>query len=522
MTEPAWQLSDGNGRRKLWSRKLWISSAEQAQCLAQAECDLPDTSDANAPRGRVVILGGGSTGEAFAAALRRLDKDVPITLVERELLGGECSYWACMPTKALLRPTEIVAVAHRAPGAAEAVTGAVDPERVFWWRDQITGGLDDSGQEKWLAGLDVGLVRGTGRIVAPGLVQVGDRELEYEKLVIATGSSASFPPIPGLAETDFWTNREATITREVPESLIVLGGGVVGCELAQFFSRLGSRVTIVQDINHLLPRDDPDAGRLLQTILEDEGVEVHLNTLTERVERLETGFRLHLPGGRALEAERLLVATGRKPNVEDLGFEHLGLTMTRGGIRVDDRLRAAENVWAIGDVTGIALFTHVGKYQARIAAVNVAGGDAWADHRAVPAVAFTDPQVASVGVFERDGLVSSTWKVSATARASTYERPKRPGFVKLFADPERRVLVGAVAVGPEAGEWLGQLTLAIGAEVPIDVLRNIIQPYPTFSEAIFFALRDLPLDGDASRKPRLAGAERTPKRTPVGIRASQS
>lgn len=448
---------------------------------------------ATADDGRVVVLGGGSTGEAFVAALRRLDKKVPITLVERELLGGECSYWACMPSKALLRPTEIVAAARRAPGAAEALTGAVDPERVFWWRDQVTGGLDDSGQEEWVANLDVELLRGQGRVAAPGLVDVGGRELPYAKLVIATGSSASVPPIPGLAETDFWTNREATTAREVPESLIVLGGGVVGSELAQFYGRLGSRVTVVQDIDHLLPRDDPDAGRLLQDILEEEGVEVLVSTLTERVERVASGFRLYLPEGRTLEAERLLVATGRRPNVDGLGFERLGLEISRRGIEVDRRLMAAESVWAIGDVNGIALFTHAGKYEARVAAQNVGGGDAQADHRAVPAVAFTDPQVASVGRFEGDGLVSSTWKINATARASTYERPKRPGFVKLFADPDRRILVGAVAVGPEAGEWLGQITVAIRAEIPIDVLRETIQPYPTFSEAIFFALRDLPL-----------------------------
>jgi len=443
---------------------------------------------------RVVVLGGGSTGEAFVGALRRLDERVPITLVEQELVGGECSYFACMPTKALLRPAEIVAAARRAPGAAEAVTGELDPARVFWWRDQVTDGLDDSAQERWLAGRGVELVRGTARIASPGVVDVDGRLIEYGKLVVATGSSASAPPIPGLAQVDYWTNREATTTNEVPKSLIVLGGGVVGTELAQFFNRLGSAVTIVQDIDHLLPRDDPAAGRLLQEVFEAEGIEIRLNTLTERVEKDGDRFRLFLPGGERIEGQRLLVATGRSPNVDGLGFEQLGIEIVRSGIVVGDDLRAAENVWAIGDVNGIGLFTHVGKYQARIAAANVAGGDARADYRAVPAVAFTDPQVASVGTTAGEGLVTSSWKVSATARASTYERPKRPGFVKLFADPDRGVLVGAAAVGPEAGEWLGQLTVAIRGEVPIDVLRDTIQPYPTFSEAIHFALRDLPLE----------------------------
>ena len=441
--------------------------------------------------GRVIVLGGGSTGEAFAAALRRRDPDVPITLVEKELLGGECSYWACMPSKTLLRPAEVVASARIAPGVANS---SLDPERIFWWRDQVTDGLDDSSQEKWLAGQNVELVRGEGRVLEPGKVTAGGRELEYDQLVIATGSEASFPPIPGLAEVPFWTNREGTTLREVPATVIVLGGGVVGCELAQFFRRLGSQVTIVQDIDHLLPRDDPEAGRLLQTLLEEEGIEVHLSTLTERVEHDGSRFRLHLPGGGTLEAERLLVATGRKPAVEGLGLEHLGIEISKQGIVVDDRLRAGADVWAIGDVTGVALFTHLGKYQARVAAENVAGGDARADYRAIPAVAFTDPQVASVGEVDGDGRVSATWKVNATARSSTYERPKRPGFLKLVADPERRVLVGAVAVGPEAGEWMGQVALAVHAEIPVDVLRTAIQAYPTFSEAIFFAARDLPID----------------------------
>jgi pyruvate/2-oxoglutarate dehydrogenase complex dihydrolipoamide dehydrogenase (E3) component len=442
---------------------------------------------------RVVVLGGGSTGEAFVAALRRLDEEISITVVEQELLGGECTYFACMPSKTLLRPAEVVAAARLAPGAAEAVERPVDVERVFWWRDQVVDRLDDSGHEEWLADRDIEFVRGQGRVARPGVVEAGGREIEYDELVIATGTSPSAPPIPGLDEVDYWTNRDATTTREIPNRMIVLGGGVVGCELAQFFRRLGSQVTIVQDIEHLLPRDDPSAGHLVQEIFEEEGIEIRLNTLTERVEQANGGFRLHLPDGSTLEAPRLLVATGRKPNVDELGFEQLGLEISKTGIQVDERLRAGEHVWAIGDVTGIALFTHVGKYQGRIAAENVAGREARADYRAIPAVAFTDPQVASVGATKGDGLVTSEWKVNATSRSSTYERPKRAGFLKLFADPDLEVLVGAVAVGPEAGEWIGQLTLAVRAEVPVDVLRDAIQPFPTFSEAVFFAARELPL-----------------------------
>lgn len=433
-------------------------------------------------------MGGGSTGEAFVAALRRLDADVPITLVERELVGGECTYYACMPSKTLLRAPELVAAARIAPGAAEAVTGELDAERIFWWRDQVVDGYDDSGHEKWLSDRNVKLVRGQAEVVAAGRLQVGDRELAFEKLVIATGSEAAVPSIPGLAETDYWTSREATSARAVPESLLVLGGGAVGCELAQFYARLGARVTLVQREKHLLMRQDGEAGELLRETFEEEGIDVQLETEAARV---DAGFRVELTNGKVVECERLLVATGRKPSVDGFGFEKLGVTLFKKGIQVDDRLQAGENVWAIGDVAGVALFTHVGKYQARIAAVNVAGGDARAEYRAIPAATFTDPQVATVGRTSGTGLATSTWR--SVARLSTYERPKRKGFLRLCADSRRRVLVGAVAVGPEAGEWLGQLTLAIRAEVPVDVLRDTIQPYPTFSEAIYFAARDLPL-----------------------------
>jgi pyruvate/2-oxoglutarate dehydrogenase complex dihydrolipoamide dehydrogenase (E3) component len=443
----------------------------------------------------VVVLGAGSTGEAFAAALRRLDADVPITVVERELVGGECSYYACMPTKALLRPGEALAAARSVPGAAEAVTGPLDVERLFWHRDQVTSGWDDSSQERFLADRDIALVREEGRVSRPGVVQAGESELAYDKLVIATGSVPSIPPIPGLDRCSYWTNREATTARAVPESIIVLGGGPVGCELAQFFRRAGARVALVDIADRLLPRDDPDAGALLHDALRAEGVELSLGATIEGVSQRggEGSFQLRLEGDEVVETERLLVATGRKANVEGFGFDQLGIEISKRGIEVDGRLRAAENVWAIGDVNGIAMFTHVGKYQARVAALDAAGRPAQADHRAVPAVTFTDPQVASVGTTSGEGLVTSTWKVHATARASTYERPRHKGLLKVFAHPERQVLVGAVAVGPEAGEWLGQLTLAIRAEVPVAVLRDTIQPYPTFSEAVFFAVRDLPI-----------------------------
>jgi pyruvate/2-oxoglutarate dehydrogenase complex dihydrolipoamide dehydrogenase (E3) component len=433
------------------------------------------------------VLGGGSTGTACAAALRRLDKQMRITVVERELLGGECSYWACMPSKALLRPFEAMVAAHLAPGASEAVTGDVELERVFWHRDRAVSGWDDSRVADFMAERDIEVVRGAGRVDEPGLIRIYDREVEYDKLVVATGSVPEVAPIEGLADTDYWTSRQATETREIPDSIAVMGAGPVGCELAQFFRRAGARVVVIDVADRLLPTEDPDAAAILQAVLAREGVEFRLGA---KIERVAPGFRIRLAGQPGIRTQRLLVATGRRANTQGFGFEHLGLKVSERGIEVDERLRAADGVWACGDVTGIAMFTHLGKYQARVAAADIAGMCVTADHSAIPAVTFTDPQVASVGEIAGDGLVAGEARVERLSRAFTYERPPRPGLLKLFA--KGGVIVGAVAVGPEAGEWLGQLTLAVKARLPVDVLRDTIQPYPTFSEAIFFAARALP------------------------------
>jgi pyruvate/2-oxoglutarate dehydrogenase complex dihydrolipoamide dehydrogenase (E3) component len=404
-------------------------------------------------------------------------------VVERRLVGGECSYFACMPTKTMLRAPELVAATNHTLGSIEGA--ALDVQHVFAWRD-VVAERDDSSQVEWLASMDTGLVRGDGVVTEPGAVRVGDTELRYNRLVIATGSSPVIPPIEGLEEIDYWTNLEATTTREVPERLVVLGGGPVGCELAQFFQRVGSQVTIVQSDTRLLSRIDADAAELVADALREDGVELRLGVAAERV----ASATLALSDGSEVPFDRLLVATGRKPNTD--GLAPLGLDITRRGIEVDDRLRAADDVWAIGDVTGRALFTHVGKYHARVAAYDMTGREARADYRAVPATIFTDPQVATVG--DTDGGVSAVWSLQSVSRLSTYERPKRRGFIKVVADPERRVLKGAVAVGPESGEWLQQLTLAIRAETPIEVLLDVIPPFPTFSEGVFLALRELNLD----------------------------
>ena len=435
-----------------------------------------------------IVIGAGPAGEVCAGELA--DGGLSVAIVERELVAGECSYWACIPSKTLLRPGEAIAAARQAPGAREAVTGKLDVEQALGWRDYMVADWDDAGQVVWLDDKGIELLRGNGRIAGPGRVEVDGESHSADRIVIATGSEPVFPPIPGLAELDgVWTNREATGARDVPGSLVVLGGGAVGVELAQAFRRMGTAVTLVESEERLLPREAARAGEALAEALTADGVELQLGAFASTAERRAELFVLRLDDGTKLEAERLLVATGRRARLQGLGLEHAGIQPGGSGIEVDERLRAAEGVWAIGDATGIMPFTHVGKYQARIAARDILGRDARAEYRAVPRVVFTDPQVAAVG--QAVDELAAAIELSSVARTSTYTREyaERPGSLALVSDGEK--LTGAYAVGSEAGEWMQQATLAIRAEVPLEVLRDTIQPFPTFSEAYVGAIEEL-------------------------------
>jgi pyruvate/2-oxoglutarate dehydrogenase complex dihydrolipoamide dehydrogenase (E3) component len=436
-----------------------------------------------------IVIGAGPAGEE--AAGRLADEGLSVAICERELVAGECKYWACIPSKTLLRSGEAYVAARQVPGAREAVTGEIDAAAALEWRDFMVSDWDDSGKTGWLEEKGIDLYRGSGRFLEPGKLSVGEAEISSERIVIASGSDPVMPPVDGLEGLDgLWTNREATETKEVPARLLILGAGPVGVELGQAFTRLGAGVVIVERDERVIAKEHASAGEVLAKAFEREGIELRLGATATSAARHGDGFALTLEGGEELRGDRLLVATGRRPRSSELGLENAGVrTDEQGNVQVDERLRAADGVWAVGDVTGIMPFTHVGKYQARIAVADIAGRSARADYRAVPRVVFTDPQVAAVG--ETEGKREGTNSLQSISRTSTYTREYEQveGFLKLFADDTK--LVGAVAVGPEAGEWLGQATLAVRAGVPVDLLKDTIQPFPTFSEAFVNALIDL-------------------------------
>lgn len=446
----------------------------------------------------VVVIGMGPGGEDVAGRLAEAGLDV--IGIEKELVGGECPYWGCVPSKMAIRAGNALAEVGRVNRLAGAATATPDWQPVARRiREEATDNWDDRVAVERFESKGGRFIRGEGRITAPGRVAVGDSDIEARRaIVVATGTRAAVPPIPGLADIPYWTNREALKAEALPASAVILGGGAVGLELGQTYARFGSRVTIVEALDRLLPMEEPEAGRMLAEVLTAEGIEVCVGDPAERVERDGLRFAVQLPGGTAVTGERVIVATGRRADVAATGLTALPeVPDDARAAPVDDRLRVAPGVWAVGDVTGQGAFTHVAMYQAAIAAADILGEPiAPADYRALPRVTFTDPEVGAAGLTEAQaaarGINVRTGMAAVPSSARGWiHKAGNEGFVKLVEDADRGVLVGATAAGPAGGEVLGLLTLAIHAEVPIDHFRRMIYAYPTFHRAVEDALRDL-------------------------------
>ncbi|KJS58112.1 pyridine nucleotide-disulfide oxidoreductase [Streptomyces rubellomurinus] len=448
-------------------------------------------------RADVIVIGLGPGGEHAAGRLAEAGLDV--VGIEAELVGGECPYWGCVPSKMMIRAGNLLAEARRVPGIAG--TSQVTPD----WapvaariRDEATDDWNDQVAVDRLTGKGGRFIRGRARLTGPGRVTVDDHELTARRgIVIATGTRPTAPPIPGLADVPYWTNRDAIAAKEPPGSLLMLGGGAIGLELAQVFARFGTTVTVVEALDRLLPIEEPEAGHLVGEILEREGIGIRTCARAVRAEHDGVTFTLHLDGGELLSAERLLVATGRRADLTGLGLDTVGLDPTARAITTDGRMRAGDGLWAIGDVTGHGAFTHVAMYEAEIAVRDILGEPGPdADYRALPRVTFTDPEIGAAGLTEQQardaGLRVRTGSSELPSSARGWiHKAGNEGFVKLVEDAGRGVLVGATTAGPAGGEVLYGLAVAIQAEVPTERLRHMIYAYPTFHRAVETALADL-------------------------------
>jgi dihydrolipoamide dehydrogenase len=450
----------------------------------------------------VIILGAGPAGEVAAGRLGEAGRDVAI--VEPHLIGGECSFYACMPSKALLRPGELLAEARRIPGVREAVTGELDVRAVLDRRDEIIHGLDDSHMEPWLNDRGVTIFRGAGRLDGERRVRVGDELLvARQAVIVATGSAPLIPPIRGLDNITPWTNRDSTTSEEVPEQLVILGGGVVGVEMGQAYASLGCQVSLVEGGDRLISREEPFASQDVLDSLQEKGADVHLGTRASSVRVEDDVVVVELETGGPVRGDQLLVATGRRLNTGDIGLETVGLEPGEP-VEVDDNMRANDWLYAIGDANGRALLTHMGKYQARVAADVILGEEnhcLLSDGGQSPRVIFTDPQVAAVGytvaAAQEAGLNVRIADVptQSAAGASFYGRDDARGTTRFVVDEDRRVIVGATFTGPEVAEFLQAATIAVVGEVPLERLFHAIPAFPTRSEVWLNLLEELGVSG---------------------------